>query len=408
VIGRHTSGAFLASRRFGHRSWGARRRFDPWRSERSGDIADHDEVADVAVRAKQRILPHEAAIGFLPGLVAGRRWRRGCGSVEEFASQGKPVGLDAVCEETEMAHADEASGDDVTQKATDEFHTAQGAGLSAAGVSAILVTESDLAIVVGHDAFVADGDSVGVSAEIAQDLFGPGHGGLGVDNEFLNGSATQQEAARGLRHAQTALDESGFKRLEKFPSKDDGEFSDRQKESRSGGDPSSAIEAQSSTGRDAVDVWKMPELLIPCVENGDEARCGSEVGATHVDHGLRCGLEQEGVGRARVATEERMETGRESEDLVEVEDGQQVADPGLDPEGLIQALTLGAVSIAAGVVDGSFTSAVIASLFVSAQGCGATRGERLHHPGLVVAELRKLMGVCPEDVSQLRPHLTRP
>ena len=95
---------------------------------------------------------------------------------------------------------------------------------------------------------------------------------------------------------------------------------------------------------------EIAELLIPCVENGDEARCGSEVATTHVDHGLRCGLEQEGVGGARVAMEERMETGRESEDLVEVENGKQVADLGLDPEGLIQALTLGAVSIAAGVV----------------------------------------------------------
>jgi hypothetical protein len=55
-------------------------------------------VADVAVRAKQRILPYEAAIGFLPGLVSGRRWRRGRGSVEEFTSKDETVGLDAVCE----------------------------------------------------------------------------------------------------------------------------------------------------------------------------------------------------------------------------------------------------------------------------------------------------------------------
>jgi hypothetical protein len=130
-------------------------------------------------------------------------------------SKDETVGFDAVGEEAEMAHANEAPGDDVAQKAPDELHTAQGQGLSAAAVSAILVAESDLAIVAGHDAFVADGDSVGVTAEIAQDLFGPGHGGLGVDDEFLNGSATQQEAARGLRDAQTALGDSDFKRLER-------------------------------------------------------------------------------------------------------------------------------------------------------------------------------------------------
>jgi hypothetical protein len=265
VIGKHTSGALLAWRRFGHRSWGARRRFDPRRSGRSGDVTDHDEVADVAVRAKQRILAHEAAIGFLPGLVSGRRWRRGCGSVEEFTSKDETVGLDAVGEEAEMAHANEAPGDDVTQKAPDEFQAAQGQGLSAAAVSAILVAESDLVQVMSDDAFVADGDSMGVAAEVAQDLFGSGHGGLGIDNEFLNGGATQQEAARGLRDAQTAPGESDFKRFEEFSSKDHGESSDRQKESRSRRDPLSAVEAQSSTGRDAVDVWEIPELLIPGV-----------------------------------------------------------------------------------------------------------------------------------------------
>jgi hypothetical protein len=368
------------------RSWGARGRGNPRRSEGSGDVSDHDEVADAAVRTEERVLPHEAAIGVLPGFVPrGRRlWRRR--GTEEFTSDGETVDLDAVREEAEMAHADEASGDDVTQKAPDEFHTAQGSGLCAAAVSAILVTEGHLAIAVGDDAFVADGDSVRVSAEVAQDLFGSGHGGLGVDDEFLNGRATQQKAARGRRDAQTALGEGDFKRLEEFPSKDDGEFSDRQKESRSGCDPLSAIEAQSSTGRDAVDMGEIPELLIPCVEDGDETGGGSEVAAAHVDHGLRCGLEQEGVSGARIAAEERVEARRESEDLVKVENGEEVMHLGLDPEGLIQTLTLGAVSIAAGVVEGSFTSAVIASLLVPAQGRGATRGERLHHPDFVVAE----------------------
>ena len=72
--------------------------------------------------------------------------------------------------------------------------------------------------------------------------------------------------------------------------------------------------------------------------------------ATHVDHGPGCGFEQECVGDTRVTEEEPVEAVRKSEDLVEVGDGKQVVDLGLDPEGLIQALTLGAVSIAAGVV----------------------------------------------------------
>ena len=135
-----------------------------------------------------------------------------------------------------------------------------------------------------------------------------------------------------------------------------------------------------------MNVWEIPELLIPCVEKSDEARCRSEVAATHVDHGFRCSLEQEGAGGARVATEERMETGRESEDFVKVQDGQKVAHLGFDPQRLIQALTLGAVSIAAGVVDGVLTSTVIASPLVPAQRGSATCGQRIHDTRFVIGE----------------------
>jgi hypothetical protein len=103
-----------------------------------------------------------------------------------------------------------------------------------------------------------------------------------------------------------------------------------------------------------------------------------------------------------------MKTGRESEDLVKVQDGQKVAHLSFDPQRLIQALTLGAVSIAAGVVDGILTPAVVASSFVSAQSGGATRGQRIYDPGFVIAELWKIPRVCPEDVSQFRPRFTRP
>jgi len=51
----------------------------------------------------------------------------------------------------------------------------------------ILVGEGDLAVVVGKKALLANGDAVGVTAEVAQDLLGAGEGGLGVDAEVLGG-----------------------------------------------------------------------------------------------------------------------------------------------------------------------------------------------------------------------------
>jgi hypothetical protein len=115
------------------------------------------------------------------------------------------VDLDAVGEQTEVTHAHEAPGDDVEEEAAGELSSGKGLGLFDATVPAVLVAEGNLAFLVSEDALVADGDSMGVAAEVAQDLLGPRHGGLGVDDEILGGGAAQQETARDFAHVQAPL-----------------------------------------------------------------------------------------------------------------------------------------------------------------------------------------------------------
>ena len=100
--------------------------------------------------------------------------------------------------------------------------------------------------------------------------------------------------------------------------------------------------------------------------------------------------------------EERVQAVRKGEDLVEVGDGEQVTSLGLYPKRLVQALALGAVPVAAGVVDRILAPAVIAALQVSSQGCGATRRQRRDDPGLLVAEVRQFARVLFEDLAQFR------
>src|SRR5687768_8709591 len=90
--------------------------------------------------------------------------------------------------------------------------------------------------------------------------------------------------------------------------------------------------------------------LRPGVEDGDRAGQGSESTLADVMERLEGGLEQERIAAASISQEERMQRARHREDQVEVLHGEQAARLGFHPPGLLQALALGAVSVAAGVV----------------------------------------------------------
>ena len=134
----------------------------------------------------------------------------------------------------------------------------------------------------------------------------------------------------------------------------------------------------------------IPELLIPGVENDDETGRRPKVSSAHLDHGLADRLEQECKCLCRVAPEERNEAVRNGEDLMEIGNGQQILDLGLDPKRLIETLALGTVPIATGVVERALSPAVIAPLQTSAQNAGATRHHVTDDPSLMAAQARDL------------------
>ena len=98
---------------------------------------------------------------------------------------------------------------------------------------------------------------------------------------------------------------------------------------------------------------------------------------------------------------------RKREHLVKIGDGNQILDLGLDPPGLVEALTFGTVAIATGVVEGTFAPAVIALLPVPAQSAGAARHHGTNDLTLVGAQSEDLTQVLSEDVSQLRSRIAR-
>jgi hypothetical protein len=69
----------------------------------------------------------------------------------------------------------------------------------------------------------------------------------------------------------------------------------------------------------------------------------------------------------------------QGEDEMEISDGQQFLLPLLKPPLLGESLTLGAVTVAAGVVAGQLVATGIAAIQMAAEGGGATAFDQRHH-----------------------------
>jgi len=108
-----------------------------------------------------------------------RRRRRG---VEELAAAGQLGLAAAVAEQSIVADALEAVGQDVQQKASDELVGVEGHDLAAIVVSVVLSAKGDGAVPDLGQAGVGDGDAVGVAAEVVEHLLWPAKGRLGVDD----------------------------------------------------------------------------------------------------------------------------------------------------------------------------------------------------------------------------------
>ena len=91
-----------------------------------------------------------------------------------------PVG-----EVAEVADAHEAAGQQVQEKAAQELFDRQGHELLLVAMSGVSPAEGDVVIGESNQPVVGDGDAMGVSAEIAQRVFRPTEGPLGVDDPVM-------------------------------------------------------------------------------------------------------------------------------------------------------------------------------------------------------------------------------
>ena len=130
---------------------------------------------------------------------------------------------------------------------------------------------------------------------------------------------------------------------------DTAESLDGQEESVRGVYPSGTVESQASGGNDVVNVGMMLKVLSPRVEHAEKSDIGSQVLrlASQFDHRRGAGTEEQIVEVPLVLEDQSGEFVRQSEDDVEVRNGQQFGRARGQPFCARVALALRAVSIAA-------------------------------------------------------------
>jgi hypothetical protein len=165
-----------------------------WRPGRQH--CEDSQAATSAVRTEIRIATGKAAIKILPrgvrsggGLRRGRRPKQQAGSINQSCATA--IGL-----ETEVAHAHEAAGQHMQEETAHELLGLDGEQASPVAAATIAIGKGDAALVEGQQAFVADGDPMGVATEIVQYLGGTGQGRLAIDDPVPGRGLTEQPAAR--------------------------------------------------------------------------------------------------------------------------------------------------------------------------------------------------------------------
>ena len=140
----------------------------------------------------------------------------------------------------------------------------------------------------------------------------------------------------------------------------------------------------------------MGERRAPGVEDGGEADARAQMFGIGGDggQGLGGGPEQEVVDDGLVLERDRADRRRQGEDDVIVGDWQKLRLAFFEPLPRRRALTLRAMSIAAGIVGDAFVRAVLAALDVSAERGGATGLDRRHDLQLAEADVAGV-GLAP-------------
>ena len=164
-----------------------------WASGVLGRIDDGNDAKEAAFTEGTaiRIATCESAQEVGPRFADDSVWGRGSGCFKELPSPGEKLRAVSIGQEAEVPDADEATWEYVLKETTDEVWRREGEQSLAIAVATVAIAEGHAAILEGDQALVADGDAVGVAAQVLEHLSRTGHGRLAVDHPVFGGGLPQ-------------------------------------------------------------------------------------------------------------------------------------------------------------------------------------------------------------------------
>jgi hypothetical protein len=200
---------------------------------------------------------------------------------------------------------------------------------------------------------------VGITAEIAEDMFGSAEGRLGIDVPVLLTHFLDQlfepagiaEISGGTAAIEQVFAVELAKSGKELLAEDVVQYRNGQQEQRvAGGNPSLMIGGQSAAGDHAMDVIMAQQGLTPGMQDGEESDLCAEpfwIGS-HFEQGLRTGIEQQIEERPRRSQCQGVQFVGHGEHEVEVVGVQQIPLLCFKPSPALLRLALGAASGSAG------------------------------------------------------------
>ena len=105
--------------------------------------------------------------------------------MEQLEAERQEDGALPVGEKSEVADAHEAAWQQMEQESTQELLDIQSHEPLLVAMGGVSPSEGDVALGESDESAVGDGDAMGVGAEIAQHMFRPSEGPLGVDDPVM-------------------------------------------------------------------------------------------------------------------------------------------------------------------------------------------------------------------------------
>jgi len=265
--------------------------------------------------------------------------------------------------------ADEATRQHMQQEATQEFVDMQSQESLLVFVSGVAPAERHLVLYAGNEPAVGNRNAMGIGAEVTKHLIGSAERGFAVDHPVRRVKLADQtseqpglsQAAKQAVEMELSGSVSLLERFKKLASENFAENPHREKEAViARAHPAGVIARQTAGGNDAVNVRMMLQLLIPGVEDAEEADLGSEMLGVRgdFDQCLGAAAEQQPVDHFFVLQGQRRQLVGECKHDMSVGRSEQLGAPRGQPAVARLALALRAVPVAARVIgDGAMAAA---------------------------------------------------